>query len=213
MSSLPFAISPNGEFRMPLCDGCGAQVDEAHIRRRIERLELATRFRPIHIQVLVLDDAPPSACEDYFYRATSSIRRSAQSQMFFDEIAKSIGLQPAEAQREDATLAEFQRRGFYLAYAVECPVESAERLAAAITRLARTVLLRLNASYKPRFVAPISAALQPVVSLLQNNSWAERLILHRDKPFDHPSRGIAAPQSPFGAVLADCLSQALAHHS
>ena len=197
---------------MPLCDGCGAQVDEPHIRHRIERLELATRFRPIHIQVLVLDDAPPSACEDYFYRAASSIPRSAPSQMFFDEIAKSIGLQPSEAQHQDATLAEFQRRGFYLAYAVECPVESAERLDAAVARLARTVLLRLNASYKPKFVAPVSAALQPVVSLLQDNSWAERLILHEDKPFDHRSRGIAAPQSGFGAAFADCLSQALAHH-
>ena len=197
---------------MPLCDGCGAHVDEAHIRRRIERLELATRFRPIHIQMLVLDDAPPSASEDYFYRATSSIPRSAPSQMFFDEIAKSIGLKPSEAEREDATRAEFQRRGFYLAYAVECPVESAERLAV-VARFARTVLLRLNTSYKPKFVAPVSAALQPVVSLLQNNSWAERLILHEGKPFDHPSRAMAAQQSAFGAALADCLSQAIAHHS
>jgi hypothetical protein len=213
MSSLPFAISLNGEFRMPLCDGCGAQVDEAHIRRRIERLELATRFRPIHIQVLVLDDAPPSASEDYFYRATSSNPRSAESQMFFDEIAKSVGLKPSEAQHQDATLAEFQRRGIYLAYAVECPVEPAELLASAVARLARTVLLRLNASYKPKFVAPVSAALRPVVSLLQNNSWAERLILHENKPFDHPSSGIAAQQSAFGAALADRLSQALAHHS
>jgi hypothetical protein len=198
---------------MPLCDGCGAQVDEAHIRRRIERLELATRFRPIHIQVLVLDDAPPSASEDYFYRATGSIPRSAPSQMFFDEIAKSIGLKASEAEHEDATLAEFQRRGLYLAYAVECPVDSAERLAAVVARFARTVLLRLNTSYKPKFVAPVSAALQPVVSLLQSNSWAERLILHEAKPFDHPSRGIAAQQSAFGTALADCLSQAIAHHS
>jgi hypothetical protein len=209
---LNFAISLNGEFPMPFCDGCGAQVDEAHIRRRIERLELATRFRPIHIQVLLLDGAPPLASEDYFYRATSSTPRSAQSQVFFDEIAKSIGLQPSQVQHDDATLAEFQRRGFYLAYAVECPVESAE-LPAAVARLARTVLLRLNASYKPKFVAPVSAVLQPVVSLLQNNSWADRLILQENRPFDQPGGGMAAQQAAFGAALADRLSQALAHHS
>jgi hypothetical protein len=54
---------------MPVCDGCGAQADDAHIRRRIERLELSTRFRPIHIQVLLIDAAPPTRHEEYFYRA------------------------------------------------------------------------------------------------------------------------------------------------
>jgi hypothetical protein len=197
---------------MPLCDGCGAQVDEAHIRRRIERLELATRFRPIHIQVLVLDAAPSSAQEDYFYRAASSVPRSPESQKFFDEITKCIGPSLDKSQTEESTLAEFQRRGFYLAYAVECPVETPEQLAA-VTRLAPTVLLRLNASYKPKFVAPISAVLQPVISLLENNSWTHRLILHDGKPFDHRSRENAGQPSAFGAPLADRLSQAAAHHN
>ena len=40
---------------------------DAHIRRRIERLELATRYRPIHIQTLFLALAPPEAMEDFFY--------------------------------------------------------------------------------------------------------------------------------------------------
>ena len=79
---------------MPLCDGCGAQVDEAHIRRRIERLELATRFRPIHIQVLLLDAAPLAAPADYFYRGAGTSQRSVASQMFFDEITKCIGRTP-----------------------------------------------------------------------------------------------------------------------
>jgi hypothetical protein len=197
---------------MPLCDGCGAQVDEAHIRRRIEGLELATRFRPIHIQVLVLDAAPPSAPEDHFYRATSSAPRSAQSQKFFDEINQCFGLNPDKSLTEESALVEFQRRGFYLAYAVECPVESPEQLAAAVTSLAPTVLLRLNASYKPKLVAPISAVLQPVVSLLEGNSWADRLILRDGKPFKHPGNGDLDQQSAFGAALADRLSQAFAHH-
>jgi hypothetical protein len=198
---------------MPLCDGCGAEVDDAHIRRRIARLELATRFRPIHIQVLVLDAAPPSPSEDYFYRTASSAPRSAESQIFFDEVTKCIGPNPDKSPTEESALAEFQRRGLYLAYAVECPVESPEKLAVAVTRLAPTVLLRLNASYRPKFVAPVSAALQPIVSFLQNNSWADRVILHDGKPFDHPSRGNAERQSAFGAALADRLSQALARHN
>jgi len=198
---------------MPVCDGCGAQVDEAHIRRRIERLELATRFRPIHIQVLLLDAAPLPAPEDDFYRAAGSVPRSVASQMFFDEITKCIGRNPGETSQEESVLTEFQRHGFFLAYAVGCPVESPEQLAAAVARLAPTVLLRVNASYKPKFVAPVSPALQPVISLLESNSWGERLILHDGEPFHDPFVGETAYQAEFGTALGDRLSKALAHHN
>ncbi len=174
---------------MPLCDGCGAQVDEAHIRSRIELLEHATRFRPIHIQVLFLAAAPPSRPADDFYRAASSAKRSAASQTFFDELTRSIGRKPSDTADEVSALTEFQRAGFYLAYAVECPTESPEQLAAAVTELAPRVLLRVNTSYKPKFVVPISQALQPLIPLFQANSWADRLILCNGKPFDAPTFG------------------------
>ena len=198
---------------MPFCDGCGAQVDEAHIRRRIERLELATRFRPIHIQVLLLDAAPLAAPADDFYRAAGSVKRSVTSQMFFDEITKCVGRNPGESSQQESVLTEFQRRGFFLAYAVECPLESPEQLAAAVARLAPTVLLRVNASYKPKFVAPISPALQPVISLLRSNSWADRLILHDGEPFHDCFLGDHAYQAEFGTALGDRLTKALSHHS
>jgi hypothetical protein len=172
---------------MPLCDGCGAQVDEAHIRGRIERLEQATRFRPIHIQVLLLAAAPPSQPADDFYRAATSAKRCAASQTFFDEITKSIGHKSGDTADEEATLTEFQRAGFYLAYAVECPIESPQQLAATVTQLAPRVLLRVNTSYKPKFVAPISNELQPLIALFRSNSWADRLLLHDGKPFDAPT--------------------------
>jgi hypothetical protein len=198
---------------MPLCDGCGAQVDEAHIRRRIERLELATRFRPIHIQVLFLDAAPLSAPEDYFYRASSSVPRSVASQMFFEEIAKCAGHKAVETLHEDSVLAEFQRRGFFLAHAVECPVESPEQLAGAVSRLAPTVLLRVNASYKPKFVAPISHALRPLIPLFQRNSWGERLILHHGEPFHDPFLDDPQRQAEHGTALGDRLSKAISVHN
>jgi hypothetical protein len=198
---------------MPLCDGCGTQVDAAHIRRRIERLERATRFRPIHIQVLLLDAAPPAAPEDDFYRAEYSLDRSIASQMFFDEITKCIGRKPGAPLHDEAALAEFQRRGFYLAFAVECPVESPAQLAADVTRLASAVLLRVNASYKPKFVAPISHALRPLIPLFQSNSWGERLILHHGDPFHDPFLGDPQRQAEYGTALGDRLSKALAHHN
>jgi hypothetical protein len=196
---------------MPICDGCGAQVDEAHIRQRIERLELATRFRPIHIQVLLLDAAPPAALEDYFYRPAADLnQRSVASRMFFDELAKCTGQAPAAQTSEESLLAEFQKRGFFLAYAVECPVESSGELAAAIDRMASTVVLRVNSSYKPKFLAPISRDLHPLLPLLQLKGWSEKLILHEGEPFDDPFLGDPQGQAEFGTSLGDRLSKAFA---
>jgi hypothetical protein len=198
---------------MPLCDGCGAQVDEAHIRTRIERLERATRFRPIHIQVLFLAAAPLPQPADDFYRAATATKRSAAAQIFFDEITKSIGRKPGDAADEEAALAEFQRAGFYLAFAVECPIEAPVQLAATVSKLAHRVLLRVNTSYKPKFVAPLSPELQPLVAMFHNNSWADRLILQNGAPFEAPTSSDPQPHAKFGAALADRVSMAVARHS
>jgi hypothetical protein len=199
---------------MPICDGCGAEVNEAHIRQRIERLELATRFRPIHIQVLLLDVAPPAKLEDYFYRvAADSTERSVASRMFFDELAKCIGHPRGPLTQEESVLAEFQKRGLFLAYAVECPVESLKELTQQIQRLASTVVLRVNSSYKPKFVAPISHSLQDLVSLLQSRGWSDKLILANGKPFDDPFLGDPQRQAEFGTSLGDRLAKALARHA
>src|ERR1700685_3343133 len=110
---------------MPVCDGCGATVDDAHIRDRIERLEMATRYRPIHIQVLILDAAPPVRPEDYFYRATSDgSERSPKSRAYFDALIKSAGDNPARFSTDAHALAEFQRRGLFLTNVVECPADA-----------------------------------------------------------------------------------------
>jgi hypothetical protein len=62
---------------MPICDGCGATVDGEHIRARIARLELATRYRSVHIQTLLIGVAPPERAENYLY---SSEKEAAELQ-------------------------------------------------------------------------------------------------------------------------------------
>jgi hypothetical protein len=132
---------------MPVCDSCGAQVDDAHIRQRIERLELATRFRPIHISVLLIDAAPPARFEDYFYRATNDrSERSPASRDYFDGLVKCAGVVPSTEMNEDAALAEFQRHGFFLIGAVECALESSSDPARAIERAAPGILRRFKVS-------------------------------------------------------------------
>jgi hypothetical protein len=169
---------------MPVCDSCGAHVDDAHIRQRIERLELATRFRPIHISVLLIDAAPPARFEDYFYRATNErSERSPASRDYFDGLVKCAGAVPGPEMNEDAALAEFQRHGFFLIGAVECAPENHGDQAKALERAALGVLRRVKISYKPKSVAFLSPYTQVLVPMFQANDWAERLILDHGKPF------------------------------
>lgn len=161
---------------MRLCDGCGAPADEAHIRQRIERLEMATRFRPIHIQTLLLADAPTSRIEDYFYRPLSEGEsRSAEARESFVEMMKSAGITPDVAANEEAALAEFQRRGSYLAHAVECPVATPGELNKRITSACSTLLKRIEFSYRPKHVVLIGPAVKALIPALQKSSIGDRL--------------------------------------
>jgi hypothetical protein len=175
------------EPRVPICDGCGANVDDAHIRRRIERLELATRYRPVHISVLLIDSAPPARLEDYFYRATSDREeRSPASREYFDGLAKCAGVAPGSSMDEEAALVEFQRQGYFLIGAVECAMENGGELSKAIERAAPAILRRVNVSYKPKSIALISLLTQTLVPTFQASGWGQRLILMDGKPFDDP---------------------------
>jgi len=172
---------------MPVCDGCGAQVDDAHVRQRIERLELATRFRPVHVSVLLIDAAPPAHPEDYFYHAAADrSERSPAARVYFDALVQCAGVatgSPAQVSEESA-LAEFQRRGFFLVGAIECALENHPEPAHAIERAAPAILRRVNVSYKPKSIALLSSLTQPLVAALQGGDWAARLILDDGKPFD-----------------------------
>jgi len=172
---------------MPVCDGCGARVDDAHIRQRIERLELATRFRPVHISLLLIDAAPPARPEDYFYRASANrAERSPVSRAYFDALTQVAGIPPGAQTSEESALAEFQRRGFFLIGAVECPPLAGADLRGAIEHTALTTLRRVNVSYKPKAVALLSAQTQPLVAVFQQTDWGSRLVLDDGKPFGVP---------------------------
>jgi hypothetical protein len=163
---------------MRVCDGCGAPADEAHLRQRIERLEMATRFRPIHIQVLLLGDAPAIRIEDYFYRPLrGGESRSAGARDFFLEMLKAASIAPDAAANEEAALAEFQRRGFYLADAIECPAATPEDLSERVARASSTVVKRIEFSYRPKHVVPIGAAVNALIPLLQKSSMGGRLVV------------------------------------
>ena len=170
LSPAPALCHPRSMQRqnyVPRCDGCGITAPDAHIRRRIERLELATRYRPIHIQTLFLALAPPDAMEDFFYSvAPPAAERSAAAKQFLGAVMAQAGISGFSG--DAAALAEFQRHNFYLAYVLECPVAEAypERaaansgIAAAIVRDHGAALLRrIQFSYRPKQIAMIEPAI------------------------------------------------------
>ncbi len=194
---------------MRVCDGCGAQADDGHIRRRIERLELATRFRPIHIQVLLIDAAPPARAEDYFYHVANREGRSAASRDYFDEIAKCSGLTISPEMNEESTLAEFQHRGFYLAHVRECPAERTDEWDGALGRLGTVMIRRVEKSYKPKYIVLLSASLGKLIPQFEQSEMRDRLILNQGKPFLSPLENFATGRSVPAVSLSGQLKAAL----
>jgi hypothetical protein len=194
---------------VPVCDGCGAHADDAHIRRRIERLELATRFRPIHIQVLLIDATPPARAEDYFYRAAHREGRSAASRDYFDEIAKCSGLTISPEMSEESTLAEFQHRGFYIAHVRECPAEGTNGLDEALERLGPVMIRRVEKSYKPKYIVLLSASLGKLIPQFERGEMRDRLILDHGKPFLSSLENSATSRLSPTISLSDQLKAAL----
>jgi hypothetical protein len=163
------------------CDGCGIAATPEHVRERLARLELATRFRPIHIGVLFLTPAPEAGLD--FYDA--SPRPPAAREILLDALGiPAAAAEPARAPGEsrdsgasatESRLAEFQRRGFFFASISECPLPDGAA-AQAVARLAPTLAKRIQFSYKPKSVVLLSDALSSLVPLLAQAGQGIRIV-------------------------------------
>ena len=101
---------------MIVCDGCGQAADQEHITRRLRRLEKMTRFRPIHVQSLFLGAVSPAADCEHLYSAEEEFRGEGGALLRALEI-------DVPGRGPEATLVEFQRRGYLLTHVLECPGE------------------------------------------------------------------------------------------
>ena len=178
----------NREIR---CDGCGVVATPDHLRRRVERLELATRFRPIHIDTLILHPAPPQRVEDYFYRpAHSREARSPSSRAFFDGVLAAAGINTDGGKSEELLLAEFQRAGFFVTESCECPLEDSGTSSADFAvRMAPSLLRRVQFSYKPKHILILSSELAPLIPVFRQAGLGENLLLREGQPIDIPVVG------------------------
>lgn len=165
-----------------LCDGCGRLASPEHIAGRLRRLELATRFRPIHIGVLFVALAPLPRSEDDFYGPP-------QSEEFFDPFLNALEIPAHPDQPEQGSdassaaslrLMEFQRNGYYLAYLSECPIRGTEEpVAATVSRLAPTLARRIRLNYKPKQVNVVGQELTPLIEVLRGANVGSTVTLHR----------------------------------
>jgi hypothetical protein len=172
------------------CDGCGLPASPGHVAERVNRLELATRFRPIHINVLFVAAAPSVRPEDDFYRPP-------ESREFFDPLMKAVEI-PGSGSDADR-LVEFQRRGYYLSYLSECPLTGNDDVGAAISRLGVTLVRRIRFNYKPKHIAILGGNLSPLRDIFENAGMSANLL----PLFDVPNLGDAVSAAQFRASLAN----------
>src|SRR4030088_1653099 len=98
-----------------LCDGCGQPASSEHIAQRLQRLEWATRYRPIHLHTLLLGAISPQAPAEFLYSPEEPHAGEAANAIAAAGISSS-------GKSADAIQLEFQRRGIYLTHVLECPL-------------------------------------------------------------------------------------------
>lgn len=199
------------------CDGCGQSALPEHIARRLRRLEWATRYRPVHIQSLLLGCFAPSQDAEFLYAPGGEFRGEAWL------LLRAVGMKsewppfetrgnqkavPATASPSGKTVeamqAEFQAAGFFLTHLLECPLDP-EHSGAAATALLREhlplVASRIRRSLKPKRVILVTEMPQEVVQDILALDLGCEVMLNDGKPFALTPSVKEAEISQFRAVL------------
>jgi len=170
------------------CDGCGQAASPEHIARRLQRLEWTTRYRPVHIGTLLLGAVAPQEDSAFLYSPAGAWDGEAKV------LLAAAGL-TLEGKSAEAMLTEFQRRGFFLAHVLECPLENGAggRITELVGNRLPAVLARIRRSLKPKRLAPISRWLEQFLPTLISGALPCVTLLDREKPF--ALDGDAAPDA------------------
>src|SRR5215471_3313091 len=110
------------------CDGCGQIGPPEHIARRLRRLEWATRYRPVHIQTLLLGSVAPREDAEFLYAPSGELH--GEGEALLHAVGIETGRPPFAAQGKQRAVpttaslaaksieeihAEFQGAGFFVA--------------------------------------------------------------------------------------------------
>jgi len=126
-------------------------VSGEHIARRLQRLEWTSRFRPVHIQTVFLAAVAPQSDAEFLYAPDSQFAGEAGALLSSVQIS-------AQGKSVEQVLNEFQKRGFLLIYAMECPLEAnaKESFATLLGKRIPAVATRVRRSLKPKRVQIVS---------------------------------------------------------
>jgi hypothetical protein len=159
-----------------LCDGCGQPASPEHIARRLQRLEWATRFRPIHLHTLLLGAVSPMSEAQFFYSPGQTY--SGQAAHLF---AAAGILQ--ENKNADDMHSEFQRRGLFLTHILECPLDSSVNAEIAVDARLSNLFTRIRRSLKPKRLVFISGSLTTLIAKFADARLGCELVLDEDHAF------------------------------
>jgi hypothetical protein len=162
------------------CDGCGQFAPPAHIARRLERLEWASRYRPVHIQTLLLGAVVPAQQGAYLY---------SESEQYFGEavqLLQALGIS-SEGKTRETVLTEVQKRGLLLAHVLECPLEgrlSASEIQGLLERQLRATFARIRRSMKPKRVLLFSKEMNGLTDKITEVELEIPVLLNEGKAFE-----------------------------
>ena len=164
-----------------LCDGCGQAAGPEHIARRLKRLENMTRCRPIHVQALFLGAVSPAKDAEHLYSSEGGFAGEGAA------LLRALGVNTLD-RSVDATLAEFQRRGFLLAHVLDCAEENDNgsgegELRESLRRRIPATITRIRRSFKPKRVVLVGAELAEFVPQFTAANFDAALILRNGRPF------------------------------
>jgi hypothetical protein len=168
------------------CDGCGQLASPEHTARRLRRLEWATRYRPVHIQTLLLSAISPPEDADYLYTPGREFRGEAAF------LLRAVGIS-SEGKTAEAVHTEFQGAGFFLTHLLECPLENEQgivnkgRMGPDATCLLGehlpAVASRMRRSLKPRRVILVTEVPEQVVQNILALDLGCPVLLNDGRPF------------------------------
>ena len=167
--------------------GAASSASPEHTARRLQRLEWATRYRPIHLHTLLLGAVSPVNDLDFLYSPGELHGGEAA------EIFAAAGLE-TDGKTAETLHAEVHRRGLFVTHVLECPLVAGSvsdvgnagansSLVALLSSRLGTLFTRIRRSLKPKRVTLISETLSP---LFQNFIVAQlgcELLLDEGHPF------------------------------
>ena len=143
------------------CDGCGLPASPEHLAARVRRLELSTRFRPVHMSVLFVALAPPVRPEDDFYGP-------AESKEFFDPLLDALEISSSTDRQlwgrnhtaDTTDLRSFSAGDITWRFFRNVRLaENGESATSTVTRLGPTLVRRIRFNYSPKHMAPLGKEL------------------------------------------------------